>query len=59
MADKDNNETEDLCDQLIQQESAMHLLKDEIHSRICERDEYQEIVIQMQKRGIFLPINVK
>lgn len=55
----DANEAEDLCDQLIQQESAMHLLKDEIRSRKVETEEYQEIVIQMQKRGIFLPINVK
>jgi hypothetical protein len=49
-----DNEKEDLCDQLAQQDKALNGIKQEIKDYELAKKEYEELVIQMQKRSIFL-----
>lgn len=59
MAEADNSETEDLCDQLSRQNEALDQVKQEIKEWEKAKTEYQEIVIQMQNKGIFLGVGGK
>ena len=54
--EEDNSEKEDLCDQLSRQNEALYQMRQEIREWEKAKNEYQEIVIQMQKRGIFLGV---
>ena len=56
--EEDNSEKEDLCDQLSRQNEALYQMRQEIREWEKAKSEYQEIVIQMQKRGIFLGSSV-